>query len=150
MGLFRKAGRTRSRARFVCQAEGGNIAPIPTAGLARCSTFLGGLFRGDPWRGIGRRKFRGCERFDLKLSGAYSATRPVIGGPYNLKQLGLLVRQYVYFCFKYLYSNNIAALKSGPRVETAAMFGHIFQESLFVEEMPCSIDPGDFSRDIYG
>jgi len=73
----------------------------------------------------------------------------VIGGPYNLKQLGLLVRQGPHSRLKRLDRNNVAALKSCPRAETATMFGHIFHECLFVEEMSCAIDPSDFNRDIY-
>jgi hypothetical protein len=71
----------------------------------------------------------------------------VIGSPYNLKQLGLLVLQDLHSWFKRLDRNNVAALKSCPRAETATMFGHIFHECLFVERMSCSIDPSEFNRD---
>ena len=71
----------------------------------------------------------------------------MIGSPYNLKQLGLPVLQDLDSWFKRLDRNNVAALKSCPRAETATMFGHIFHECLFVERMSCSIDPSDFNRD---
>jgi len=73
----------------------------------------------------------------------------VIGGPYDLKQLRLLVLQDLDSWFKRLDRNNIAALKSRPRAETATMFGHIFHECLFVEEMSYTINSSDFNRNIY-
>jgi hypothetical protein len=96
MALFHKAGRTRSRARLVNRAEGRSIALIPSAGLARCFTIRGWLFRGAARKAIGRWEFGVCKLFTLDHSGAYSAACPVIGGPYNLKQLGLLESQDFY------------------------------------------------------
>ncbi len=54
MALFRKAERTRSRARLVYRADGGrSIAPIPRVGLARCNEFVRKLFRKSPGRLVG-------------------------------------------------------------------------------------------------
>jgi hypothetical protein len=112
-------------------------------------TFFDGLFR-CVWRGVVRlRKIRGSKLFTLNFSGAYRAACLVISDPDNLKLLGLLVLQDLHCWFKRLDRNNIAALKLCPRPETAAMFGHIFHECLFVEEMSYSIKPSDFNRDIY-
>ena len=137
------------RAGWLCQTDEGSVALIPRAGLARRKRVSGRLFREEPSRAIGRRKLGGCKLFTLNLSGAYSAACPVIGGPYNLKQLGLLVLQDLHSRFKRPDRNNVAALKWCPCAETAPMFGHIFHECLFVEEMSYSIDSSDFNRDIY-
>jgi hypothetical protein len=63
----------------------------------------------------------------------------VIGGPHNLKQLGLLVLQDLHSWFKRLDRNNIAPLQSCPRAETSTMFSHIFHECLSFEELSCTI-----------
>jgi hypothetical protein len=73
----------------------------------------------------------------------------VIGGPGNLKQLGLLEGQNLLAWFKAFNRNNVAARESGPSVEAASTLARIFQECLFVEGMPFAIDSSDFNSDIY-
>jgi len=85
--------------------------------------------------------------FTLYLSGAYSAAFAVIGSPYNLNNWGARASRSFNSWFKRLDRNNVTALKSCPRAETATMLGHIFHECLFVERMSSSSIPVDFNRD---
>ena len=53
MALFRKAERTRSRARLLYRADGGSIALIPRVDLTLCNEFVRKLFRKSPGRLVG-------------------------------------------------------------------------------------------------
>lgn len=53
MALFRKAERTRSRARLVYRADGGSFALIPRVDLTLCNEFVRKLFRKSPGRLVG-------------------------------------------------------------------------------------------------
>ena len=65
MALLHKAGQTCSSTRLVSLFKGGGIALIPVTGLARCTRFLGGLFRCVFRGGVSWRKFDIGELFAL-------------------------------------------------------------------------------------
>ena len=85
----------------------------------------------------------------MKFSGANGTNCPVVGGPGNLKQVGLLVYHALFAWFEGLHGNNVTALKLRPTVEAAPDFGNIFNQCPFSEEMARAINPRDFNTDTY-